>query len=146
MNEIKYTEQFKEHIEYAFAAFCKIVLRYEAINAWRDMSRQIQWEISLDYLVSEHYYEPHTTDRYFVKPTPFSVNGETVYIEDKLLAQAIMSLSEHRREIVLLYFFCGYTDRKAGQRYGVCRSTANYQKTAALKQLREELERLGHGE
>ncbi len=143
---MKYTKQFKEHIEYTFAAFCKIVLRYEAINAWRDMNRIVEREISLDYLVSERYYEPHTIDKYFVEPTPFSVNGEIVYIEDKLLAQAIMSLSEHKREIVLLYFFCGYTDRKAGQRYGVCRSTANYQKSAALKQLREELERLGYGE
>ncbi len=141
---MKYTEQFKEHIEYTFAAFCKIALRYEAINAWRDMSRKAEREISLDYLVSEYCYEPYTTDRYFVEPTPFFVNGETVYIEDKLLAQAIMSLSEHRREIVLLYFFCGYTDRKTGQEYGVCRSTANYRKTAALKQLRAELERLGY--
>lgn len=139
-----YTEQYQEHIEYTFAAFCKVVLRYEAINAWRDMSRQIQWEISLDYLVSEHYYELYITDRYFVELTPFSVNGETVYIEDKQLAQAIMSLSEHRREIVLLYFFCGYTNKKAGQKYEVCRSTANYRKTAALKQLRAELERLGY--
>lgn len=141
-----YTEQYQEHIEYTFAAFCKVVLRYEAINAWRDMSRIVEREISLDYLLSEHHYEPYTTDRYFVEPTPFSVNGETVYIEDKLLAQAIMSLSEHRREIVLLYFFCGYTDRKAGQKYGVCRSTANYRKTAALKQLRAELKRLGYEE
>ncbi|MDY4082400.1 MAG: sigma factor-like helix-turn-helix DNA-binding protein [Candidatus Metalachnospira sp.] len=143
---MNYTEQFKEHIEYRFASFCKIVLRYEAINAWRDMSRIIEWEISLDYLVSERYYAPHTIDKYFVEPTPFSVNDETVYIEDKLLTQAIMSLSEHKREIVLLYFFFGYTDRKAGQKYGVYRSTVNYQKTAALKQLRAELERLGYGE
>jgi len=111
---MKYTEQFKEHIEYTFDAFCNIVLRYEAINAWRDMSRIAEREISLDFLVTERYYKPYTTDRYFVEPTPFSVNGETVYIENKLLAQAIMSLSEQRREILLLYFFCGYTDRKAG--------------------------------
>ncbi len=143
---MNYNEQFKEHIEYRFAAFCKVVLRYEAINARRDMNRQMQWEISLDNLVLERYYAPHITDRYFVELTPFSVNGETVYIENKLLAQAIMSLSEHKREIVLLYFFFGYTDRKAGQKYRVCRSTANYQKTAALKQLRAELERLGYGE
>ncbi len=141
---MKYTEQFKEHIEYTFAAFCKVALRYEAINAWRDMSRQAQWEISLDYLMSEYCYEPHITDRYFVEPTPFSVNGETVYIEDKQLAQAFMSLSEDRREIVLLYFFCGYTDKEIGQKYGVCRSTANYRKITALKQLRTELERLDY--
>ena len=30
---MRYSEQFMEHIEYAFNTFCKIVLRYETINA-----------------------------------------------------------------------------------------------------------------
>ena len=45
---MRYSEQFMEHIEYAFNAFCKIVLRYEAINAWRDLKRKEAREISLD--------------------------------------------------------------------------------------------------
>ena len=53
---MRYSEQFMEHIEYAFNAFCKIVLRHEAINAWRDLKRKEEREISLDYLMSERYY------------------------------------------------------------------------------------------
>ena len=34
------SEQYKEHIEYTFAAFCKVVLRNAAISAYRDLSRQ----------------------------------------------------------------------------------------------------------
>ena len=30
------TEAYKEHIEYTFHAFCRVVIRYAAINAWRD--------------------------------------------------------------------------------------------------------------
>ena len=37
---MRYSEQFMEHIEYAFHAFCKVVLRHEAINAWRDLKRK----------------------------------------------------------------------------------------------------------
>ena len=33
------TEAYKEHIEYTFNAFCRIVIRYAAINAWRERSR-----------------------------------------------------------------------------------------------------------
>lgn len=51
---MRYSEQFMEHIEYAFNAFCKIVLRHEAINAWRDLKRKAAREISLDYLMSEN--------------------------------------------------------------------------------------------
>jgi hypothetical protein len=41
------TEAYREHIMYTFNAFCKVVIRYAAINAWRDRSRQRQREISL---------------------------------------------------------------------------------------------------
>ena len=30
------TEAYKEHIEYTFNAFCRVVIHYAAINAWRD--------------------------------------------------------------------------------------------------------------
>ena len=53
---MRYSEQFMEHIEYAFHAFCKVVLRHEAINAWRDLKRKMEREISLDYLMSERYF------------------------------------------------------------------------------------------
>ena len=43
---MRYSEQFMEHIEYAFHAFCKIVLRHEAINSWRDLKRKEAREIS----------------------------------------------------------------------------------------------------
>ena len=29
------TEAYKEHIEYTFNVFCRIVIRYAAVNAWR---------------------------------------------------------------------------------------------------------------
>lgn len=32
---MKYSEQFMEHIEYTFAAFCNVVFRNAAINAYR---------------------------------------------------------------------------------------------------------------
>ncbi len=42
------TEAYKEHIVYSFNAFCKVVIRYAAINAWRDRNRRRQKEISFD--------------------------------------------------------------------------------------------------
>ena len=59
------SEQFMERIECTFSAFCKVVLRNEAINAYRDFRRQQMHEISLDYLMSETPFEPFTTDNYF---------------------------------------------------------------------------------
>ena len=58
---MRYSEQFMEHIEYAFAAFCKIVLRNAAISAYRDLGRKQKHEVSLDYLMSETSFEPFAT-------------------------------------------------------------------------------------
>lgn len=148
---MKYSEQFMEHTEYTFAAFCKVVLRNAAINAYRDFGRKQKHEVSLDYLMSETPFEPFSTDNYFEqhtydKPTVFVVKGQEVIVESERLARALTSLSEQRRTVLLLYFFFGYTDTKIGNEYGRSRSTANYWKLAALKQLRKELEKTKHEE
>ena len=48
--------------------------------------------------------------------------------------------------ILLMNFFLGYSERKIGNEYGRNRSTVNYWKLAALKQLRKELEETKHEE
>lgn len=146
---MRYSEQFMEHIEYAFNAFCKIVLRYEAINAWRDLKRKEAREISLDYLMSERFFEPSAMDSYFEKqdkPTAFLVLGKEVIVDNERLATALSRLPKLRREVLLLYYFVGYRDEAIGRLYGRCRSTINSRRNVALKQLRKEWERLEHEE
>ena len=101
--------------------------------------------------MSETPFEPFSTDNYFEqyvceKPTVFVVKGQEVIIESERLARALVSLSAQRRTVLLLYFFFGYTDTKIGNECGRSRSTANYWKLAALKQLRKELEKTKHEE
>ena len=142
-----YSEEYMEHIEYTFAAFCRIVLHNAAISAYRDFGRKQKREVSLEYLISETPLEPFTTDTYFEQydqPTVFVVKGQEIVVASKRLVDAILRLSEQRRNVLFLYFFFGYTDAQIGEEYGRNRSTANYWKLAALKQLRKEMERLEH--
>ena len=146
---MKYSEQFMEHIECTFAAFCNVVLRNEAINAYRDFGRKQKQEVSLEYLISETSLEPFTMDRYFEQydtPTVFVVKGQEIIVASKRLADALSRLPEQRRTVLLMYFFLGYTDAKIGNEYGRSRSTVNYWKFAALKQLRKEMEKTEHEE
>ena len=146
---MRYSEQFMEHIEYAFNAFCKIVLHHEAINAWRDLKRKEEREISLDYLMSEKYFEPSAMDSYFErqdKPTVFHVLGKEAVVNNEQLATALSKLPKLRREVLLLYYFLGYHDSAIGRLYGRCRSSINRRRNVALKQLRKEWERLEYEE
>ena len=139
-----YTEQYREHIECTFNSFCKTVLYHAAINAYRDLQRKQQHEVSLDYL-REYDIEPACTDEYFVvydEPTAFSVCGETIIVESELLAKALLRLSEKRREILFLRFYLGYSDIEIGKMLGRCRSSINRRKNYALRLLRKEMEAL----
>ena len=93
------SEQYQEHIERTFNAFCKIVLYHAALNAYKKIRQKQQFEVSLDYL-REFDLEPvTTTDKYFVKydvPTAFTVCGKTVIVESEQLAATLFRLSKKR--------------------------------------------------
>ena len=143
------TEAYKEHIMYTFNGFCKTVIRYAALNAWRDRSRRRQKEISLEYLTEEKFYPLGTTDEYFEAPYeeyPITICGQTVILTNGELAAALLSLPERNREIIFLYFFGDYTQQEIGEMYGRCRSTAWHHIHSALQMLHEEMEVLFHEE
>lgn len=119
------------------------------MTAYRDFGRKQKREVSLEYLISETSFEPFTTDTYFEQydqPTVFVMKGQEVVVANKRLADALSKLTEQRRDVFCLYFFFVYTDAQIGEVYGRSRSTANYRKLAALKQLRKEMEKLKHEE
>lgn len=51
------TEQYREHIERTFNAFCKIVLYHAALGIYKKLRKKQQFEVSLDYL-REFDFEP----------------------------------------------------------------------------------------
>ncbi len=46
---------YKEHIEYTFNAFCKVVIRYATINTWRDRSRRRHGKYPLNTLQKKNF-------------------------------------------------------------------------------------------
>ena len=143
------SEQYREHIERTFNAFCKIVLYHAALGAYKKIRRKQQFEVSLDYL-REFDFEPvTTTDEYFVKydvTTTFTVRGKTVVVESEQLAAALMNLPEKRREVLFLRYYLGYSDEEIGEMFGVCRSTIFRRRKSALRLIRKEMEALENEE
>ena len=143
------SEQYREHIERTFNAFCKIVLYHAALGAYKKLRKKQQFEVSLDYL-REFDFEPvATTDEYFVKydvPTAFTVRGKTVIVESEQLAAALLRLPEKRREVLFLWYYLGYSDTEIGRLFGVCRSTIFHRRKRALRLLRKEMEALKNEE
>lgn len=57
------SEKYKEHIEYMFNTFYKVLLRSAAIDAYHNLGRKQKRDVSLDDLMSETPFELSTTDR-----------------------------------------------------------------------------------
>ena len=134
------TEEYREHIEYTFHAFCKVVIRNATINAARTRSRKHKREISLEYLTDEKHYPLGTTDEYFQAPEPdeeyiLTLCGDTVIFSSGLLAEALSRLDEREREMIYLSFFKRIPQHEIGRQYGRSRSTAGYHIRKALRQL-----------
>ena len=143
------TEQYREHIERTFNAFCKIVLYHAALGAYKKIRKKQQFEVSLDYLREFDFKPVTTTDEYFVKydvPTAFTVHGKTVIVESEQLAAALLRLPEKRREVLFLRYYLGYSDTEIGRLFGVCRSTIFRRRKRALRLLRQEMEVLENEE
>ena len=103
------TEEYKEHIEYTFHAFCKIVIRNASYTALRTWSRKHKREISLDYITDEKHYPLGTTDEYFKAPEPdeeyiVHLCGDTVILSNGLLIQALSRLPAQKQEMLYLSF------------------------------------------
>ena len=140
------TEEYKEHIEYTFHAFCKVVIRNAKYNALRTWRRKYQREISLEYLTEEKFYPFSTTDDYFSGEYPVTVCGDTVILYDRLLAAALSRLPLRKREMVYLSFFKRIPQHEIGRRYGCSRSSAGYHIRKSIGRLYEEMEGMKYEE
>ena len=142
------TEEYREHIEYTFHAFCKVVIRNATINAARTRSRKHKREISLEYLTDEKHYPLGTTDEYFQAPEPDEEYILTFAAIRSFSAAAYLRklsrLDEREREMIYLSFFKRIPQHEIGRQYGRSRSTAGYHIRKALRQLQAEMEGMAY--
>ena len=141
--------EYRESIERRFHVFCKAVLHNEACNYYRERKRRMQCEISFEYLQENTSFAPRSTDKYFVlqdKPTAFEVNGQMVIVDSEKLAKALLCLSESWREIIFMRYYLQLRDWQIAALLGKPRTTINYQKNTALKQLQVEIEKMNDEE
>lgn len=143
------TEEYKEHIEYTFHAFCVVVIRNAKYTALRDWSRKYKREISLEYLTEEKHHPLGTNDKCFQAPEPdeeyiLTLCGDTVIFSSGLLAEALSRLDEREREMIYLSFFKRIPQHEIGRQYGRSRSTAGYHIRKVLRQLQAEMEGMAY--
>ena len=126
-------------IRCAFNAFCKRVLKNAAIDIYNERRRQQSKEKNFSELTSQEAHQLYSIDNYSED------NTEDFQLADKkittnLLAEAMHTLPEEKRNTVLLYYFLHLSDMEISQQLNVPRSTVQYRRTSALERLKRFLE------
>ena len=112
-----------EHKQYAFDSYCKKVLKCEACNGYRQISRRQKHFASLEELSEADLAQLAVYDRYSWEYTTFPVGGAVILIEDDRLSEALLGLSQEDREIFMMHWFLRMTDEQIAKYMDKARQT-----------------------
>ena len=127
-------------IRCAFNGFCKRTLKHEATNAHKQTKRQQLREVTFSDLAPQEENQLYTLDTYFENEATEAFNVGGKKITPKLLADALQTLPEDKRNAVLLYYFMNMSDVEIAEQSGVPRSTVQYRRTSSFELLKRYLE------
>ena len=124
----------------AFNAFCKRVLKNEAINIFNERQQRQAKEMTFSDLTPQEENQLFTLDKQYEgeEGQSFQVAGKK--ITPKLLAKAMRTLPEEKRIAVLLYYFFNKSDVEISKQLDIPRSTVQYRRTSSFKWLKRFLE------
>lgn len=126
-----------EHKQHTFDCFCKKVLKCEAYNGYREISRKQTREVTFSELPEESMEQLASYDRYPWEYASFPVGGDVILIEDDRLAEALNMMPQEGRDILLMYWFLDMADREIAERMHMARRTVNTRRQKAYRLLKE---------
>lgn len=135
------TTSYEKRVQNQFAGFCVKVLKNEARHIHRENNRSLAHEKSINELSSAELSELAAYDNYFENEHIFNVDGKDIVVSGDVLAQALNNLPIDRRNIILLSYFLGMTDREIGEHLNTLRQTISKRRAKTLKNLRDYLEK-----
>lgn len=134
---------YERRVQNQFGAFCVKVLKNEARHIHRENKQCLVHEKSINELSNAELSELADYDNYFENEHIFNVDGKDVVVNGDVLAQALNNLPADRRDIILLSYFLGMTDREIGERLNTLRQTISKRRAGTLKNLRKYLKKEG---
>ena len=136
-------DPYEQRVQNQFGGFCTRVLKNEVARIHNEYAKQRDREKSLGDLTSGELSQIAVSDKYFNDEYVFEVLGKPVVMTGNLLAEAIEKLSEDKRDVILLSFFLGMSDREISEQMNVVRQTISKLRAKTLNELREYLEKEG---
>ena len=129
-----------------FDSYCRKVLRGECRNYWKQLSKLSEKESYFSELTEEQLNRLYILDQYPLEQYHFQVQGYDVTVQDERIASELETLSNEKRDIVLLSYFLEMTDQEIADKLNAIRGTIQYRRTKALKEMKQKMEAEKNGE
>ena len=94
------------------------------------LSELSEKEVSRLFIMDEHEMETHR----------FQVLGYDIEVKDALIAEALQTLTEKKRNVVLLSYFMDMSDADVAREMNLVRSTINEHRRRSLELMRKNME------
>lgn len=125
-----------------FSSYCCKTIKGEASHYRAAMRAARSREIPFSSLNRSEREQLCREDRYLPEIGVFPILGTVVEVWDVDLAEALQSLPELKRDIVLMVFFLDMTEQETADALHKVQSTVHYHKKHSLKLLKKFLENL----
>ena len=119
------TSSFKQAIEAQFDCLSKKVIKRAVKKGYRDMKRREKHECLFSDIPD---YEQSR------------ILGIEVWVEDDQLSEALKTLTEKKRNIILLSYFMDMSDSEISEFIKIPRSNVQYHRTKTLEAMRKIME------
>ena len=131
---------YEEKVSQCFDSYCKSVLKRSALEYRAILRRLAEREVEFSALTAKELNSLIATDKYFADEQDFRVLDQSVSISESDLASALSLLPAEKREIVIMSYIFGMSDREIAEKMKMARRTVAYQRTTSLQKLKKILE------
>lgn len=130
----------KATVEHQFDTLIKKVLAGEAKNLKAAIAKQKTREVNFSELSNSLVENFGICDEHLCEYFSFEVNGFDIAIKNELLAEAVIHLSERKRNIILMSYFLDMNDYEIAELLNIVRSTVTYHRETALAKIKKYME------
>lgn len=127
-------------IRHRFDRLCQMAIKGEAVNYYKHMDYRRKYEVTFSELSEKELSQFFTMDEYDVENYRFQVLGYDIEVKDALIAEALQSLSERKRDVILLSYFMDMSDAEIAREMKLVRSTIHEHRKRSLEILKEIME------
>ncbi len=118
---------------------CKLALKGVVIDYRRYLDNRQKHEILFSEMPELKINELSTVDEYKCELYNFQVLGYAIEVKDVLLAEALLHLTEKKRNVVLLAYFLGMTDTEIAREMHLVSNTIKEHRKRSLELLRQKM-------